>query len=432
MGFFVSMSDAATQARDWGHAVVGAAMQVKDWTVGAAESARDAARDKVQDTVRGQAARVVRNRDLLAGVDRRQDFNGAVVQPCPQCSGLQPLEHDGLYLGQDCMKPTPTRPAKGQGHKPRGCESCGKQFEQVVFSNGIDNSLQEACDTLQQMADDLCLEVVGIYNASYKSAVPPVRSAEEDMALFRVMVPGQQGSKADIEAGIVGLQGALKSAGSVVAPVLGPWPLSSPLLEAQDVLDVIDTLAGRSLQPASQRMASHIAAALREGLPVKLIGHSEGGVNTVAAIADAQRMLVDKSVDALLTRNPELSDEAVNKQASQEVEAMMAKNLYVTLLGTQQTGLPSGPNYTRVAHRSDIVPAAIAGAQDAIGKPGHADEPSSMGKAAPPVERFPRRGDDGRMLGAETLNPVTAHSMQDSYIPYLRDKAGRAPGQSCC
>ena len=148
-----------------------------------------------------------------------------------------------------------------------------------------------------------------------------------------------------------------------------------------------------------------------------------------------KRKLADEREDAIRSANPSLSPEAARMQASQEVEANMAKNMNVTLMGTQQTGLPDGPNYTRAAHKNDFVPDAISGTQEAIGRPGHDKEPTSNGKPSSAVERFTgheEEGKSGSQFGGSDWNPATAHSMKSSYIPYMREKTGRAKGASCC
>lgn len=438
------------QAEDWKDQKVA---QASDWANDKAHQAKDAARNKLHETVREQAAIAVRNKDLLNSIDRRKDFTNKTTQNCDPSSG-PPVPYDGYYLGKDCMHPTAVKPSKGGGHKPHKCGNCGKDFPQVTFTNGIDNTLHDVCQTLQQLADELCVEVIGVYNASYKDATPPPRSAEENMALLKAGATGArdgaiEGLKDGIPDAVVagaatGGGGALLSLGkgmgegALKGAAIGAgkeglkqqasrWAPSS-----QDALDVIDTLSGRSQQRATTRMADDIANQLRDGQKVNLIGHSEGGVNTVAAIAQAKAILVDEKKDAIRTAIPDINPEVARMRASQEVEADMAKNMNVTLLGTQQTGLPDGPNYTRIANKSDLVPDAISGAQDAIGRPGHDKEPHSNGARSPAVERFPLTTAGGKKIGLETINPATAHSMKDSYIPYMREKTGRAKDELCC
>jgi hypothetical protein len=284
--------------------------------------------------------------------------------------------------------------------------------------------------------------------------MPPPRSADENMALLTAGAKGAGSGALDglkrglpealVAGAATGGMGALSSLGksagkgalkgSVIGAGKEGLKQEAPrrLPQSQDALDVIDTLKGRSQQPATKRMADEIANSLRDGQPVNVIGHSEGGVNSVAAIAQAKRVLVDEKVNAMLSADPNFDLDLVLTLANREVEANMAKNLNVTLLGTQQTGLPDGPTYTRIAHKSDLVPDAISGAQDAIGRAGHDKYPTSNGKPSPAVEHFPLCAADGRQLGQDTLNPGTAHSMADSYIPYMREKAGRAKGAPCC
>jgi hypothetical protein len=394
MGFFNSMSSMAGKARDWGAATARDAYtaaadkagQAGDWAAAGLERGKDAAREKVHGIAREKARQAVKNRDMLDSIDRRGHFNANVIQRCPRRGGA-PVEGDGYFLGQDCTKPSATRPDKGKGHKPHGCEKCGAEFEQVTFTNGIDNSLEEVCATIQQLSDELCVEVVGIYNASYKDAKLPPRSAAENMALLTGGANGAVGGAID------GMKYGRPETAPIRAAIGGAKEGGKELLkqevprripQSQDVLDVIDTLAARSQQPATVTMATDIVDSLRKGQSVNLIGHSEGGVNTVAAIAQAKRKIADERETALRNANPTLDEQIARTQANQEVELAFSKNVNVTLLGTQQTGLPDGPIYTRVAHKSDLVPDGISGAQDAIGRPGHNDEPTSGGVAASP------------------------------------------------
>ena len=474
MSFFGVMKDKAGKGLDWGkdaaNDVLSAvtnkvdqagawvekkADQASAWTGQKVEQGKDALRDKAHNLARAKAKDAVKNDSLLKSLDQRKNYTSKTTQECGTSTG-PPVKGDGQFLGQDCEAPTPQKPKPGEGRKPNGCEkrADGTSFPQVTFTNGIDNSLKEVCDTMKQLANDLCMEVVGVFNASYKEAVPPTRSAEENMALLTAgrsgaatgfvdgikkglpkalaagLATGGPGAIASLgkSAGIGTLTGAGKEVGKELLTQEAPRRLP----QTQDALDVIDTLKGRSSQPATMTMADDIANQLRDGKPVNLIGHSEGGVNTVAAIGQAKRKLVLEQTKQLRAATPGLDLDEATVKATRSVEENMAKNMNVTLLGTQQTGLPDGPNYTRVAHKTDLVPDGISGAQDAIGRPGHDSEPQSNGKPSPPVERFPRVSEDGRTLGTDQWNPAKAHSMEASYIPYMRDKTGRKAGAKCC
>ena len=460
MNFFGEMSDKVGKGLDWGKAVAKDAYtaaankteQAKKWVEEKAGQAKDAAGDKVHSVAREQAKKAVQNKDLLNSIDRRKDFTSKTVQDCPLGNG-PPVQFDGFFLGKDCSKPTKEnpkkkKPQKEDGHKPKGCENCGKDFPQTTFTNGIDNSLKEACATIQQLSNDLCMEVIGVYNASYKDATPPPRSAEESMALLKAGAKGAGSGALDgmkdgvpdailagVATGGVGAlislgkdagKGALKGAAMEAGKEGLKQQASRWVPQSQDALRVIETLNGSTQSRAMNTMADDIANSLRDGQQVNLIGHSEGGVNTVAAIAQAKAKLADEREDAIRSANPNLDPEVARVQANREVESNMAKNMNVTLLGTQQTGLPDGPNYMRIANNSDLVPDTISGTQDAIGRPGHDKEPISDGKPCPAVERF-----SGQTV-KDKLNPIKAHSMSDSYIPYMRGKTGRAKGAPCC
>jgi hypothetical protein len=476
MSFFGKMADKVGKGLDWGK---GVAQSAWDGTKKAADAVVDYAKDKAQqaeaavsrkaeelrdkahEAARKKAAAMAKDKDLLASLDQRDRFTSKVVQGCDTTG--PPVPYDGDYLSKStcdcasppCSPPTKQKPPAGAGFKPKGCENCGKDFPATTYTNGIDDTMKNVCDTMRQLADELCMEVVGVYNASYKDAVPPTRPAEENMAL---LTKGAQGAKNGLVDGVVegipeaigagvatgglgavasllksGAKGAATEAGKEAGLELLKQEAPRRLAQSQDLLDVIDTLKGRSTQPATDRLVSEIVGTVSAGQSLNLIGHSEGGVNAVAAIGQAKKELVDARTKEIRLANPSLDPLAASDHATREVEAAMSKNLNVSLLGTQQTGLPDGPTYVRAAHKSDFVPDAISGAQDAIGRPGHDRHPLSGGQPSAPVERFPLTTADGKSLGPTGIySPLTAHSMEDSYIPYLRDKAGRAPGQPCC
>ncbi|MFN7572912.1 MAG: hypothetical protein ACK5TK_15905 [Betaproteobacteria bacterium] len=476
MSFFGKVADKVGKGLDWGKGVAQSAWDgtrkaadaVVDYAKDKAQQAEEAVsrkaeelRDRAHEAARKKAAAMAKDKDLLDSLDQRDRFKSKVVQDCATTG--PPVPYDGHYLSKStcdcasppCSPPTKQKPPKGAGFKPKGCENCGKDFPATTYTNGIDNTMKNVCDTMRQLADELCMEVVGVYNASYKDAVPPTRSAEENMAL---LTKGAQGAKKGLVDGVVegipeaigagvatgglggvasllksGAKGAAMGAGEEAGLELLKQEAPRRLAQSQDLLDVIDTLKGRSTQPPTDRLSREIVGAMSAGQSLNVIGHSEGGVNTVAAIGQAKSELVEVQSREVLKENPNLDDEAAGVLATKQVEAALGKNLNVTLLGTQQTGLPDGPNYVRAAHKSDFVPDAISGAQDAIGRPGHDRHPLSGGQSSAPVERFPLTTADGKSLGPTGIySPLTAHSMENSYIPYLRDKAGRAPGQPCC
>ena len=481
MGFWASASSKVSAVRDWGmdqavHAAewsaqkakegkdwaVERAVEAKEWAVEKSEQVKDLAfnkKEQIKDVIRQDVRTIARavaksavgNKDLLSSWDRRKEFTSPTVSKC-NLSG-PPIEYDGYYLGEDCKNPTPTKPGRGGGHKPEGCKNCGKQFPTLTYTNGIDNTLDDACATLQAIADELCVEVIGVFNASYKSAVLPPRSNAETMALLRAGVKdGVAGAETGTKlvaptaaamapasgVGAAGVLGMGAATGAVVGSTKGvastyvSQQIARWAPQSQDAIDVVGTLNGTSIQPASRILGDDIASSLRAGEDVNLLGHSEGGVNTVAAIARAKRKLEDDASIRLMTANPALGDKEASAQAAVDVERLMAEKMHVTLVGTQQTGLPPGPNYRRIANKMDVIPDAIAGAQASIGRPGYDAEPKSLGKPAPPVERFPRVVSRRKLIGLDTKSVTEAHSMTLSYVPYIREADGRAKGTPCC
>ena len=317
MGFFGEMSDKVGKGLDWGEAAAKDAYsaavhkteQAKEWAANKVDQVKEAGREKAHGVAREQVKKAVQNKDLLNKLDRRKDFTSKTIQGCGQI-GSPPVQFDGSYMDKNC-KFTKVKPAEGEGIRPQSSEKCAnKKFPQVTFTNGIDNSQKEVCETLHQLADDLCMEVVGIYNASYKDATPPPRSADENMALLKAGAKGAGSGALDgmkdgmpdailagvATGGVGGLislakdtgKGAAKGAlkGAAIEGAKQEVPRRLP--QSQDALDVIDTLRGSSTQPATDTMATDIANSLRDGQPVNIIAHSEGGVNAAAAIAQAK------------------------------------------------------------------------------------------------------------------------------------------------
>ena len=132
MKFFSPIVDIARSGRDWG---VDAAKNVYNAAATKLDSAGkqlasilgqlvDSGRAKIYQTVREQVAKAVKNTDLLNRGDMRDRYSAKLLE---QCTGSgPPVPYDGQYLGKDCDHPTTAKPAKGEGHKPVGCENCGK------------------------------------------------------------------------------------------------------------------------------------------------------------------------------------------------------------------------------------------------------------------------------------------------------------------
>jgi len=77
--------------------------------------------------------------------------------------------NDGALLDRDCRarQPSPADAKPSISTTPGKRPSCGgyNGMPKITYTNGINTTQPGACETMQQIADSRCVEVVGVYNA---------------------------------------------------------------------------------------------------------------------------------------------------------------------------------------------------------------------------------------------------------------------------
>lgn len=360
-------------------------------------------------------------RDIIVGkLDKRDRFSSTVVRPCPNGASTHPDTRDGQYMGKDCPNTAAERPS--QGVKPAAC-SCrpdGTSFPKVVFSNGINNPATVVCATMHAIAESRCVEVTGVFNATY--ADPSLKGPERQRVDYKEAVrAGMEGARDGALSG-GGILGALgfNATGAMVGAAKRALPEvaiqeASRLGVLQDVIDCIKTINQSGAEAASDTLSREIVAALNKNPPdpMMIYLHSQGGLNGGASIAQAKRELIAAKKIAL--RDSGIDSKVASTQAESFAESRLS-NLDVHTFGTLERALPDGPNYHRYTNELDPVPKAIKEAQASYIPELTQQDPAG----AEPVTRF---------RFAPTWNAAEAHGMQESYLPWL-DK--NEPKKPCC
>jgi len=460
MSFFGAVSDLASKGVDWGKSAASKSWDVaKDLGTTAYDSARDAAenvadkydqaknyagqrmdagkewaREQVVEAQADAAQRVTRKLlhdkaardDLVGKLDKRDRFSAKVTQSCPNPRTAHPDKRDGQYLGRACPQTSASRP--DEGVKP----SCAKnrpdlKFRKVTFSNGINNTPEQVCATLHALADSRCVEVTGIYNATY--ADPSVKGPDRRMADYQdAVTKGKRGTVTGAASGAVaggklgGLPGA--AAGAAAGALGTGLAAATPevlVQEAsrsgmvQDVIDCVKTINRSSFEAASDTLSKDIVAALGKEPPepMEIYLHSQGGLNGAAAIAQAESKLADSKYDELMSKG--ISEDVAAAQSGEFAKKRLS-SLRVNTFGTLERGLPDGPVYDRYTNELDPIPRVIREAQESYVP----DEIRRDPLGATPTTRF---------RYAPSLSAVDAHGMLETYLPWL-DK--NRPKGSCC
>lgn len=250
---------------------------------------------------------------LRSAIDKRDTYRlrGGAAQQCPLDKNAHPNPNDGKFMGQEscpCQGTPQLSDTEPTGVFPVGCgPGCGKP--KIYFTNGINNTEGNLCDTIAALAESQCAEVVGVYNATY----------------------------ADKR-----LDG--KGAGMM-----------------NDVADCMDAIDESGRSAAAARMKDTIVADLKAGKkPVKVFAHSEGGLNSQTALREAQKELASERLDQLVKEGMPY-EEAIGVADSEATNAM--GNVEVTSFGTAADGWVAGPSYTQYENSADAVPKAIKLAQ---------------------------------------------------------------------
>jgi hypothetical protein len=354
---------------------------------------------------------------LTGKLDRRDQFTGPVCQTCVDKKlGKHPDPDDGKYMGKDCPKTQASRPKEGT--KPKGCNCApgGKPFPKIFFTNGINNTTKQACETMHGIADSRCAEVVGIYNATY--ANKNLKAPEYKWADFKDAGKGalESGAKGALSGARGGVGGALVKGG--LGAIKGGAPDALAQVASRqgmigDVLDCLDTIKGSSSEAASRTLTKEIMGAMKNKESMTVYAHSQGGLNTMASIADAKKQLVDSERAALRDKGVSFAD--AKTQSTANVEKSLG-NLKVSTFGTVERGFEDGPQYSRYTNKSDPIPEVIRTAQEGINPSQLARDP----KGAAAVERFRK---------TPSWNAIDAHGMNEAYLPHLNEAH---PAGKCC
>jgi hypothetical protein len=284
-------------------------------------------------------------------------FTAATVLTKPGISNvLRPLlklwgddsqkQFDGDVLGGGCKKGNPT------GVMPPGCvqkpSAPGKpgKLPKIIYVNGINTRYTPVnpsetniftedgiCKTMQAIAETTCSEVTGVYNAT-------------------------EGIGKDLD-------------------------------------ECLDNIAKDGNSPAIVPLRDMMVQAARSKppQPITIFAHSQGGLITQQAVAQAKQQLMNE-------------DNLTSDEAAQELGAVS-----VDSFGTAVIGWPKGPHYERVTNIADPVPAAILGTQTSF--PG-----ATFGDSA---------SAENHVFISPHLKPIDSHSMDDTYLP----EYGQWKGKHC-
>lgn len=263
-------------------------------------------------------------------------FISDAVRPLLGFWGSKP-HNDGDPIGADCQKNSTG------GMRPPGCRSTSLQ--KIVYVNGIlttyDQSKDEhghytgICGTMEAIAQATCAEVTGIYNAT-------------------------QGFGRDLD----------KS---------------------------LDHIAKQGTTTAVDTVRELLVTAAQKHQPLTLFAHSDGGLLTQEAVAQAKAELM-------------MDDNLTAAEAEQKLNVIS-----ISSFGTALLGWPKGPHYERFTNTADPVPPAIIGAQIS-----YQDAAWSDSAAA----------DKTYVFTSPHFNPLESHYMDTSYIPEFSRIKG-APHCAC-
>jgi hypothetical protein len=156
----------------------------------------------------------------------------------------------------------------------------------------------------------------------------------------------------------------------------------------------LDNIAKESSSPAVDPLRDMMAQAARTNppQPITIFAHSQGGLITQEAVAQAKQKLID--------------DGFSEEQAEQRLSAVSIKSF-----GTALMGWPKGPHYERFTNTSDPVPPVIAGAQTSY--------PSATWDDSAPADPG-----GNHVFTSPHLNPIDSHNMDNTYLPAYAQMKG--------
>jgi hypothetical protein len=428
MGLFEGIGKTVQSGLSWGKAAV------SRWGDKAARAGNTMVVDAARMGTQWATSDPKRLEDLRKKLDKRDRYTSKAVQLCGNPNSKHPNKQDGQYIGGDChgadCKPCrgkkcpgshtgthATKPA--QGVRPAGCE-CGKDgkpFPKITFTNGISNDAGTVCCTIKALANSRCAEVIGVYNATYADksvASPDFRAADyKDAAKSGAWGALKGAAEGLLEGGVGGLAGgAAAGAAKGAAPDLAMDGASRTGM-VQDVMDCVDAILKCGDEAASKTLANEIVSALNGSPPAMTIyAHSQGGLNTSAAIAQAKREIKAGELKRLIDMG---TPDAIAERQAEAMATERLSGLEVHTFGTLERGLPDGPQYHRYRNEYDPVPVVIEEAQKSLVP----DDVKTDPKGAAQVEK----------ISKAFANPMDAHGMQEAYIPHLNEKHGKG---DCC
>jgi hypothetical protein len=385
---------------------------------------------------------------LLNKIDKRSKYKyigNELDQKCPNTRSTHPNPNDGRFMGSDCCsdpkgkgnRNTDKKPS--QGKKP-SCYTGNpkKEFPKVSYQNGMNNTEEQVCETMQQIADSQCVEVIGVYNATYNDPTR-IKAADADYsnvkkkAIEQALLEGEKGAvKGAVKGAMTGVVGgpagvaagaavgAAKGAavGAAKGAVLGggkeaALEKASTSGMVQDVMDCLDNLNSAGTEASVMTQSEVWVESLRKGEHVEIYAHSQGGLITREALVQTRKTLAAKMRNELIQSGHSVED--AKTLASAYADKQM-KNVTVNSFGTLESDLPPGPTYNRMTNASDPVPEVIRAAQKNYGRPTEQAPPNS-----PPVHRFNNN--------PSVKDPFAAHGMP-CYLAELEQTQGGK--KACC
>lgn len=211
-------------------------------------------------------------------------------------------EMDGKFMGGDCPKGYRDPPMP---RRPEGCEECEKKFPKVMYVNGINTEPQAACDTMSEIANSRCVEVVGVYNATF--GIP------------------------------------------------------------QDLVDCKNNIDRAGREASAHSQAGLIARMLREdpSQPVTIFAHSQGGLITQEALSECSKSLKRSRREDFVRQG--MDGKEAKRRANDEVKEMMGRVDVYSFGTAERDWPPAGESLHQFTNRADPVPKVIDQVQKSRG-----------------------------------------------------------------
>ena len=294
----------------------------------------------------------------LATITRGVDLGLLATHMLQSCVAAIADPNDGKFIGGDfCCKKTSqpansggpkltdNPPKKGGGILPQDCNG-RTDLPRIYFTNGISVPLDKGgggiCGTLKQVANTTCCETVGLYNGSQSFLGDLTESAHIMMGMAK--------------------QNVVRRQSQIIV----------------DEITAMDSMGARED-------------------PLRLFCHSEGGLITQQAIAEAKKTLAAKGV--------------------KDIEAKMRRGVCVTSMGTGDGRWPKGPRYTHFVCNEDLVPVGISAAR------GFLEITHPVGTLAKLVSGVKYDRTPAVRFSADGVHFPESHTPEKSYLPFINRRA---------